>query len=916
MGSLSPTSGGEAVQSWRMADPPQLSPLSGAYLLVVVGEPFSEEHKQLILQKIQQGLRTWNNDDIHVDISKELSVITDCAPPGEEARGGERLIQFATENLVTEVLIHPQVNTLQQCMKNMLASFTKHRHIIHAGYTFAGQGSWILQDGTFSFDELVSVFEEYDVQRVIRSYENSISIHLHCCQRGEWTQDKISQQPFARLCQVSVNPDSSIKECESIDKFVTYLEPFLQPQSIQERLPPSDVVGNIRFSHPTLYVFPGGQGDSALFGINGFNMLIDGGFSRKACFWDFTRHLDRLDAILVTRLSDENTQGISAVLERKSVEPVYPQIGHFFANIIDTGAGQKEKYAEEEKDKLLVNVIHEGNSMIENLRILNLKPQICFRDNICDPINLYHKVGHGKLDMYVLNPSKESREVKEFLSRWSDNIGHLGKFKSGINVDGKELWLPIANLVSICALLIWQPANPNDTITRLLFPGSTPQNKIFKGLEKLRKLECLRYPACSPSTLKETKSASRSEKKRRMQKNDSRNIQPDNSIIERKEKLAKRRQEKMKREKEERERQEKEKKEEKEKRDKEKEEQEKFEKEKREKDRLEKLEKKKKAEKEKRDKEKQERKDKEAALKQEKEEKAKKELLLKKEEQEKFEKEKREKDEKETAVRKEKDEKLKKEAANKKETAEQKNVEKIIKKKTTVSTIKSKTKETSSKTKKHEVSNETTTTRKLMPTKPSMSKSSTPPSSKLKKDENNKKVMETRKAAFAAKTQKNKIELEEKAKSKKIVGQKSKPVSGSKSSGKASSTLQDEDKKVDERSVAEKVSEAIASGEIDDSRVVKDDDEDKESIVEKDQIEEMETCPVDDLEAVKDYAKDNDDDEDDLELQRIKDDEEEAEENHVPVPDIAEKMENVEKESKKEQNQKNIPENLVLEKEK
>merc|ERR1712025_634502 len=56
------------------------------------------------------------------------------------------------------------------------------------------------------------------------------------------------------------------------------------------------------------------------------------------------------------------------------------------------------------------------------------------------------------------------------------------------------------------------------TITRLLFPGSTPQNKIFKGLEKLRKLECLKYPACSPSTLKENKTHSRSEKKKKMQK--------------------------------------------------------------------------------------------------------------------------------------------------------------------------------------------------------------------------------------------------------------------------------------------------------------------------------------------------------------------------------------------------------------
>merc|ERR1712013_111208 len=623
---------------------------------------------KLILQKLQQGLYTWNTDDIRVDIETELNIISDCAPPGEEARGGERLIQFATENLVTEVLIHPQVNTLQQCMKNMLASFTKHRHIIHAGYTFAGQGSWILQDGTFSFEDFATAFEEYDVQRVIRSYENSISINVHCCQEGEWKQDKIRQQQFAKLCQVEVNPNSEMKESNSIAEFISYLEPFLQPQSIQERLPPSDVVGNIRFSHPTLYVFPGGQGDSALFGINGFNMLIDGGFSRKACFWDFTRHLDRLDAILITRLSDENTQGISAVLERKSVSPVYPQIGHFFANILETKKDkQKEKHEEEERGKLLVNVISEGNTMIENLRILNLKPQIGFRDNICDPINLYHKVGHGKLDMYVLNPSKESREVKEFLSRWGDDMGHLGKFKSGINVDGKELWLPIANLVSICALLIWQPANPNDTITRLLFPGSTPQNKIFKGLEKLRKLECLKYPACSPSTLKENKTHSRSERKKKMQKSDSKNIQPDNSIIERKEKLAKRRQEKLKKEKEERDRQEREKKEEKEKRDKEKEEQEKVEKEKKEKDRQEKKKKRKRLEKEKRDKERQERKEKEeAAAKKEKEEK---EATLKKEKEEKEAAARKEKDEKdaEAKKRKRRQEKKEKEAAAKQE---------------------------------------------------------------------------------------------------------------------------------------------------------------------------------------------------------------------------------------------------------
>merc|ERR1712198_571190 len=476
-----------------------------------------------------------------------------------------------------------------------------------------GKGSWILQDGTYSFADFTTAFEEYDVQRVIRSYENSISISVHCCQEGEWKQEKIQQQPFAKLCQVEVNPDSEMIESEAVSQFITYMEPFLQPQSIQERLPPSDVVGNIRFSHPTLYVFPGGQGDSALFGINGFNMLIDGGFSRKACFWDFTRHLDRLDAILVTRMSDENTQGINAVLERKTAQPVYPQIGHFFANILDPKK-DREKTEDEDKDKLLVNVVHEGNTMIDNLRILNLKPQICFRDNVCDPINLYHKVGHGKLDMYVLNPSRDSREVREFLSRWHDDSGHLGKFKSGINVDGKELWLPIANLVSICALLVWYPANPNDTITRLLFPGSTPQHKIFKGLEKLKKLECLKYATCSATTLQETKSKQPSKAKE--SKKESRGIISDNIKAERQERIAKKKLEKAKRTNKERERLEQEKREEKERKEREREEKaekekaekEKAEKERKEKMRQEKMERKMKEEKEKKLKEEKEKK--------------------------------------------------------------------------------------------------------------------------------------------------------------------------------------------------------------------------------------------------------------------------------------------------------------------
>merc|ERR1712037_858727 len=409
----------------------------------------------------------------------------------------------------------------------------------------------------------------------------------------------------------------------------------------------------------------------------------------------------------------------------------------------------------------------------------------------------------------------------------------------------------IANLVSICALLIWQPANPNDTITRLLFPGSTPQNKIFKGLEKLRKLECLKQPTCSPSSLKEAKSGRHGSKdKRRAQKTESRPGQPDNTLLERKEKLARRKEAKLKKEKEEKEKQERDKKEEREKRDREKEENEKFEKEK--KERLEKLERKKKAERERKEKERKEKEEKEAAAKKEKEEK---EAI-----------DKRERDERR---RKEREEKQKQ--AVKKEIPSD-DVKDNDKSKKKLVAIKSKPKDALPKVRKPESNDGAVKARKVMPSKPVVHKSSTPPPSKLKKDESNKKVMETRKAA-AARTHRKQPDNEDKNRVSKVSRLSTRKPKEKVASG--------EERKGDEATVVEKVSKAIASGEIDDSRVVKEDEDDRESIVEKDQIEEMETSPINHHD--KDFAKVGDDDED-AELQRIKDEEEE--DNQDRVPDI------------------------------
>ncbi|XP_039314264.1 microtubule-associated protein futsch isoform X2 [Solenopsis invicta] len=476
---------------------PPPSPLSGCYLLVVLPEPHTAQHKDLILNRLAKGFLSWDKDSCHVDLEKELLALVAQAPEGEEARNGERLIQYATENLVTEVLIHPQTNTLLQCIRNLLASFTKHRHIIHAGYTFGGNGSWILQDGTFSLADFLDAFSEHEVQRVLRAYENSVTVDIHCAGVGDWTTSRLSKEACCRYCRVRVNPDDVLTAgVPAITSFTNYIGQYLVPQTLDQLMEPSDVVGNIRFSHPTLYVFPGGQGDAALFGINGFNMLVDGGFARKACFWDFTRHLDRLDAVLVTRINNSNIGGMFSVLRKKKEMHVYPQIGHFFCNLVERRQSNSPD-GDKDIDPLVLNLTDIGQEMVVNLRHINLRAHPCYRDP--NPINLYHKVGHGTLDMYVLSPSKDSREVREFLAKWhaSDSKMFAGSHKK----DSNNLTFPIQNLVSICALLVWQPANPEDNITRILFPGSTPQHKIFAGFERLKHLDFLKHPVCSAKSL-------------------------------------------------------------------------------------------------------------------------------------------------------------------------------------------------------------------------------------------------------------------------------------------------------------------------------------------------------------------------------------------------------------------------------
>ncbi|XP_060555499.1 microtubule-associated protein futsch-like isoform X2 [Ruditapes philippinarum] len=472
----------------------QSGAVKGAALLLIIGEPFSEEHKKLILGEISKGFRCWDTEATGIDINDELAQIANKADLGEEGPNGERIIRHASESLSTEILVNPQAQTVTAAVKNFLVTPTKHKHLIYSGHAFQGSGAWILQDDTFTFNNFAHAFKDQDVGNAVRQQEGS-SLHIVTGSEGDWSNGHIAKNDFSKLLNVKLNPTDKLENLHGVLQFAAYISNFVRVRQLNELLQSSDVVGNIRFSRPTLYIFPGCQGDSALFGISGFNLLVNGGYSRKACFWDFTRHLDRIDAALMTHLGTDNLYGFGSVLERKSIENVHPEIGFMYVNASDKIKALPNTEASMPKEESLhVNLAAEGNKLIQYAKQIGPIPHSCSRNqsgSTIEPINLYHKVGIGSLDMYILNPITDSKEMKEFYQQWNQNAAQFGLNQH----------MPLPNTLSVCALLVWQPSSPDDNITRIFFPGNAPQHKVIEGLEKLKNLDILKHPQCTKTSL-------------------------------------------------------------------------------------------------------------------------------------------------------------------------------------------------------------------------------------------------------------------------------------------------------------------------------------------------------------------------------------------------------------------------------
>ncbi|XP_046528283.1 microtubule-associated protein 1S isoform X1 [Equus quagga] len=455
-------------------------PAAGApssLLLVVGGECAGSGLLAYVLEELERGIRSWDVDPGVCSLDEQLKVfVSRHSATFSSIVKGQRSLHHRGDTLETLVLLNPSDKSLCDELRDLLLDPSPHKLLVLAGPCLEETGELLLQTGGFSSRHFLQVLGDKEILDLLASappHADLPKLTITCPTFGDWAELVPEVPGLQGMLQLRLNPPAQGPASEGLREFLEYVAEVLEPPSPFELLEPPASVGFLRLARPCCYIFPGGLGDAAFFAVNGFTVLVNGGSNPKSSFWKLVRHLDRVDAVLVTHAGTDSLPGLNSLLRRKLAERdeavagggsgddrlrrlVSPSLGVVFFNARVAASR-------------LVRGEDEAELALSLLARLGITPLPLTRGPLpAEPTVLFQKMGVGRLDMYVLHPPSAAADRPP---------------------------------VSVCALLVWHPAGPTEKVVRVLFPGCTPPARLLDGLVRLQHLGFLREPVVTPQDL-------------------------------------------------------------------------------------------------------------------------------------------------------------------------------------------------------------------------------------------------------------------------------------------------------------------------------------------------------------------------------------------------------------------------------